>query len=178
MKKFINKNKKTIVLALISFILLIVGSLTISFIPTVLILVILGLIYYFVSKPKNKRKKTSGKEIFKTILIFGFCFMIFFLIAGVSFGVYIISTAPKFSEEKLYNKDATILYLANGEEFAKIGDEMRQKITYDELSQSLIDAIIATEDSRFFQHSGVDLPRFIKASISQLLGQVAVVLQP
>ena len=97
--------------------------------------------------------------------------MIFFLIAGVSFGVYIISTAPKFSEEKLYNKDATILYLANGEEFAKIGDEMRQKITYDELSQSLIDAIIATEDSRFFQHSGVDLPRFIKASISQLLGQ-------
>ncbi len=171
MKKFINKNKKTIVLALISFILLIVGSLTISFIPTVLILVILGLIYYFVSKPKNKRKKTSGKEIFKTILIFGFCFMIFFLIAGVSFGVYIISTAPKFSEEKLYNKDATILYLANGEEFAKIGDEMRQKVTYDELSQSLIDAIIATEDSRFFQHSGVDLPRFIKASISQLLGQ-------
>ena len=171
MKKFINKNKKTIVLALISFILLIVGSLTISFIPTVLILVILGLIYYFVSKPKNKRKKTSGKEIFKTILIFGFCFMIFFLIAGVSFGVYIISTAPKFSEEKLYNKDASILYLANGEEFAKIGDEMRQKVTYDELSQSLIDAIIATEDSRFFQHSGVDLPRFIKASISQLLGQ-------
>ena len=171
MKKFINKNKKTIVLALISFILLIVGSLTISFIPTVLILVILGLIYYFVSKPKNKRKKTSGKEIFKTILIFGFCFMIFFLIAGVSFGVYIISTAPKFSEEKLYNKDATILYLANGEEFAKIGDEMRQKVTYDELSQSLIDAIIATGDSRFFQHSGVDLPRFIKASISQLLGQ-------
>ena len=171
MKKCINKNKKTIILALISFILLIVGSLTISFIPTVLILVILGLIYYFVSKPKNKRKKTSGKEIFKTILIFGFCFMIFFLIAGVSFGVYIISTAPKFSEEKLYNKDATILYLANGEEFAKIGDEMRQKITYDELSQSLIDAIIATEDSRFFQHSGVDLPRFIKASISQLLGQ-------
>ena len=171
MKKFINKNKKTIVLALISFILLIVGSLTISFIPTVLILVILGLIYYFVSKPKNKRKKTSGKEIFKTILIFGFCFMIFFLIAGVSFGVYIISTAPKFSEEKLYNKDASVLYLANGEEFAKIGDEMRQKVTYDELSQSLIDAIIATEDSRFFQHSGVDLPRFIKASISQLLGQ-------
>ena len=171
MKKFINKNKKTIILALISFIILIVGSLTIGFIPTLLMLVIIGLFYYFVSKPKGKRKKTSGKEIFKTILIFGFCFMIFFLIAAGSFGVYIISTAPGFSEEKLYNKDATILYLANGEEFAKIGDEIRQKVTYDELSQSLIDAIIATEDSRFFQHSGVDLPRFLKASISQLLGQ-------
>ena len=171
MKKFINKNKRTIILALISFIILVIGSLTISFIPTLLILVILGLIYYFVSKPKGKRKKTNGKEAFKTVLIFGFCFMIFFLIAAGSFGIYIISTAPEFSEEKLYNKDASILYLANGEEFGKIGDEIRQKVTYDELSQSLIDAIIATEDSRFFQHSGVDLPRFLKASISQILGQ-------
>ena len=171
MKKFINKNKRTIILALISFIILIVGSLTISFIPTLLILIIVGLFYYFVSKPKGKRKKTNGKEIFKTVLIFGFCFMIFFLIAAGAFGVYIISTAPEFSEEKLYNKDASILYLANGEEFGKIGAEIRQKVTYDELSQSLIDAIIATEDSRFFQHSGVDLPRFLKASISQLLGQ-------
>ena len=171
MKKFINKNKRTIILALISFIILIVGSLTISFIPTLLILVIVGLFYYFVSKPKGKRKKTNGKEIFKTVLIFGFCFMIFFLIAAGAFGVYIISTAPEFSEEKLYNKDASILYLANGEEFGKIGAEIRQKVTYDELSQSLIDAIIATEDSRFFQHSGVDLPRFLKASISQILGQ-------
>ena len=171
MKKFINKNKRTIILALISFIILIVGSLTISFIPTLLILIIVGLFYYFVSKPKGKRKKTNGKEIFKTVLIFGFCFMIFFLIAAGAFGVYIISTAPEFSEEKLYNKDASILYLANGEEFGKIGAEIRQKVTYDELSQSLIDAIIATEDSRFFQHSGVDLPRFLKASISQILGQ-------
>ena len=171
MKKFINKYKKIIILALISLVVLIIGSLTISFIPTLLILIIIGLIYYFVSKPKNKRKKTSGKEIFKTVLIFGFCFTIFFLIAVGSFGIYIISTAPEFTEERLYNKDATILYLANGEEFAKIGDEMRQKVSYDQLSQSLIDAIIATEDSRFFQHSGVDLPRFIKASISQLLGQ-------
>ena len=171
MKKFINKNKRTIILALISFIILIVGSLTVSFIPTLLILVIVGLFYYFVSKPKGKRKKTNGKEIFKTVLIFGFCFMIFFLIAAGAFGVYIISTAPEFSEEKLYNKDASILYLANGEEFGKIGAEIRQKVTYDELSQSLIDAIIATEDSRFFQHSGVDLPRFLKASVSQLLGQ-------
>ena len=171
MKKFINKNKRTIILALISFIILIVGSLTISFIPTLLILIIVGLFYYFVSKPKGKRKKTKGKEIFKTVLIFGFCFMIFFLIAAGAFGVYIISTAPEFSEERLYNKDASILYLANGEEFGKIGAEIRQKVTYDELSQSLIDAIIATEDSRFFQHSGVDLPRFLKASISQILGQ-------
>ncbi len=170
MKKFYKKYKQTIIMALVSLILLIVGTITINFIPTLLILIFGFLIYFFVKKPKRKKKRNS-KEILKTILIFGFCFAIFSLIALTSFGVYIIIKAPAFSEENLYNKDATILYLANGEEFAKIGTEMRQKVSYDELSQSLIDAIIATEDSRFFQHSGVDLPRFIKASFSQLLGQ-------
>ena len=169
MKKFFKKNKKIIITALISLIILIIGSLTISFVPTILLMLFIGMIYFFVTK--KKKKKTSKIEIFKSLMIFGFSFAIFCLILGMSFGVYIIMTAPKFTEEKLYNKDASILYLANGEEFAKIGDELREKVTYDQLSQSLIDAIIATEDSRFFQHSGVDLPRFLKASFTQLLGK-------
>ena len=169
MKKFFKKNKKVIIAALISLIILIVGSLTISFVPTILLMLFIGMIYFLVTK--KKKKKTSKIEIFKSFMIFCFSFAIFCLILGISFGAYIITTAPKFTEEKLYNKDASILYLSNGEEFAKIGDELREKVTYDQLSQSLIDAIIATEDSRFFQHSGVDLPRFLKASFTQLLGK-------
>ena len=169
MTKFFKKNKKTIIAALISLIILIVGSLTISFVPTILLMLFIGMIYFFITK--KKKKKISKIEIFKSLMIFCFSFAIFCLILGISFGAYIITTAPKFTEEKLYNKDASILYLANGEEFAKIGDELREKVTYDQLSQSLIDAIIATEDSRFFQHSGVDLPRFLKASFTQLLGK-------
>ena len=56
-------------------------------------------------------------------------------------------------------------------EYAKLGTEVRQKITYDELPQVLIDALIATEDSRFFQHNGFDAPRFVKAAIGQVLGK-------
>ena len=167
MKKFFKKNKKIIITSLICLILLIVGSLIISFVPTILLMVLIGMIYFFV----NSKKKVKKGEIFKSIMIFCFSFAIFCLLLGISFGIYIIATAPDFTEEKLYNKDASILYLANGEEFAKVGAEMREKVTYDELSQSLIDAIIATEDSRFFQHSGVDLPRFLKASFTQLLGK-------
>lgn len=169
MKKFLKKNKKIIITSLICLILLIVGSLIISFVPTILLMVLIGMIYFFVNS--KKKKKVKKGEIFKSIMIFCFSFAIFCLLLGISFGIYIIATAPDFTEEKLYNKDASILYLANGEEFAKVGAEMREKVTYDELSQSLIDAIIATEDSRFFQHSGVDLPRFLKASFTQLLGK-------
>ena len=169
MKKFLKKYKKTIIAALVSLIILIVGTLLINFIPTILLMLFIGMIYFILNKKKKKKKNKI--EIFKTLMIFCFSFAILFLILGMSFGIYIMMTAPKFTEEKLYNKDASILYLSNGDEFAKIGDELREKITYDELSQALIDAIIATEDSRFFQHSGVDLPRFLKASFTQLLGK-------
>lgn len=125
---------------------------------------------------KEKIKKVSNKKgrfktIFKIFLIFGFIIGIAVLIIGILFLKYIIDNAPEFSEQNLYNKEATFLYDKNGDEFAKLGSEIRQKISYDDLSESLIDAIIATEDSRYFQHSGVDLPRFLKASVSQVLGK-------
>ncbi len=45
-----------------------------------------------------------------------------------------------------------------------------KKVKYDELPQVLIDAIVSTEDSRFYQHNGFDAPRFFKATLKQLLG--------
>ncbi|MEG2322621.1 MAG: transglycosylase domain-containing protein, partial [Bacilli bacterium] len=172
MKKLINtlkKNKKTVIITLISLIALLVGSFTIGFVKTFLIILLLDAIYFVVSKPKGKKKQ--GKDVVKTILIVGFTCVIFFLIAGVSFGIYIISSSPSFDPNKLINKEASILYYKDGSEITKLGTEIRQVISYDQLSQSLIDAVIATEDSRYFQHSGVDLPRFFKASVNQLLGK-------
>lgn len=169
MKQF-KKDSRPIIMAIASLVALFFGSLVIGFIPSLLIIIMIDLIIYFVGKPKKKTGQRSGKEILKTVLIVGFSCAIFILLVGISFGIYIISTAKEFTQEKLYNKDASILYAYNGEEYAKLGTELRQKVTYDELSQSLIDAIVATEDSRFFQHSGVDLPRFLVASIKQVLG--------
>lgn len=123
-------------------------------------------------KPKNKRK------IWYWILsiITGGAILVFLLL--IAFAIYIVVKAPEFTEDKLYNKESTVLYMANGEELATLGMsvgggdvEKRIKLDYDELPQVLIDAIIATEDARFFQHNGVDLARFLKASIGQVLGQ-------
>ena len=96
------------------------------------------------------------------------------LIAGFSllivFVGYVIMTAPEVSEKNLYKSSATVLYDINGKEFARLGAENRDRITYDDLPQVLVDAIVATEDSRFFQHNGIDIARFTKATIGQLLG--------
>ena len=84
---------------------------------------------------------------------------------------YVVLTAPEFDESALTVKDQTVIYDISGNVITTLGVEKRESVTYDELPQVLIDAIIATEDSRFFQHNGVDLLRFVKATFLQLLGR-------
>lgn len=167
--KRIKKDKKPILIALFSLIAILVGSFIINFIPSLLIVVFIDLIIFFMSKPK--KKKTNTTETLKTILIVCFCCAIFILLTGVGFCLYIVSTAKEFNPETLYTKESSIIYDKDGQEVIKLGTELRTTISYDQISQSLIDAVIATEDSRYFQHSGVDLPRFLKASAQQLLGR-------
>ncbi len=98
---------------------------------------------------------------------------ILFILAGIIFFAYIAISAGKFDPDKLYTKEASTLYDSDGNQFAQLGKEMRKKIKYKDLSEEMVNAIVATEDSRFFEHNGFDLPRFLKASFGQALGQNA-----
>ena len=117
----------------------------------------------------KKPKRSLWKKLLTTILILG----IICIIAIAGFFTYIVVSSPKFDENAFNVKDQTVVYDIKGEIIAKLGVQNRESVTYDQLPQVLIDAIIATEDSRFYQHNGVDLPRFIKATIQQLIGQEA-----
>lgn len=122
---------------------------------------------------KKKGHKTSGKskrklwKILLTLFIIG-CMVVVF--AVFAFFLYIVVTTGEFDPNALANKDRTILYDINGNEFATLGMENRESVTYDKLPEVLVDALIATEDSRFFQHNGVDVARFTKAALGQVLG--------
>ena len=115
---------------------------------------------------KKKRKRPLWKKILTFILILG----IIGVLSVTAFLGYVVVTAPEFNDSALVVKDQTVVYDISGNVIAKLGAEKRENISYDQLPQVLIDAIIATEDSRFFQHNGVDLFRFIKATIQQVLG--------
>ena len=117
-------------------------------------------------KPQ-KQKRPFWKKLITIILIFG----IIGVLSVTAFLAYVVVTAPEFNESDLAIKDQTVIYDIDGNVIAKLGTQKRESITYDKLPQVLIDAIIATEDSRFFQHNGVDLFRFIKATLQQLMGQ-------
>ena len=164
-------NNLFMIFAGLFIILMIVGYFVLGLLFTVFmgvgILIIAG-IAKLVDSVKNKPKQ---KKVVNTILIIILSLGILVMLAGIVFMIYIaISSNPKFDAEKLDSSEPTVLYDANGEEFAKLGSEMRDKVTYDELPEVLVDAIIATEDSRFFQHNGFDAPRFLRASIGQVFG--------
>ncbi len=122
-------------------------------------------------KPKKKHQgKKRAKNIFKILLIIFACgFMAFIILAGL-FLWSIVKNAPEFNPNNLYQSESSILYDSEGKIIAKLGTEKREKISFEEMSEVLVDAIIATEDSRFFQHNGFDLPRFLMASLGQVLG--------
>ena len=121
-------------------------------------------------KKKTKKKKKIWKRVIKIlIIIFFICCFLGFVAIGL-FINYIAKNAPTFNPNNLYKQESSILYDVNGNVFAKLGAQKRENITYDDLPEVLINAIVATEDSRFFEHSGVDWARFIKATIQQLVG--------
>ena len=122
-------------------------------------------------KTKKKQRKRFRFWYWILILLTIMAILVFF--AGIAFCYYIVTSAPEFDTAQLYEKEATLIYDKNMNLIATLGVEKREKLTYEELPQVLIDAIIATEDSRYFQHKGFDLPRFLKASVGQIMGQDA-----
>lgn len=122
---------------------------------------------HLLRKAKNDKKK---KKIINIILIIILGLGILCLALFAAFLVYITVTAPEFDAKKLDTKEMSIFYDKDEKKYAETGDERREKISYEDLPQVFVDALVATEDSRFFEHNGFDAPRFLKASVGQLLG--------
>ncbi len=97
-----------------------------------------------------------------------FCFSIFF-----GFMYYIYLRAPEFNTDLLYKKESSNIYDISGSLIATIGSEKREIVEYEDLPNVLVDAIIATEDNRFFQHKGLDIVRFLNAGTAYIQGKDA-----
>ena len=57
------------------------------------------------------------------------------------------------------------VFSADGRLIAEFGEQRRRPVRYEELPQTVIDAILATEDDRFFEHPGVDYQGLIRAAV-------------
>lgn len=124
------------------------------------------------SQPK-KPDKAANKKRNKRII---FSILSVLVVAVIGYGIYfvygIIKSTDTFSIEKLVSQEATEMYDTEGGSMGMWGNDeagTRENVTYEQLPQVLVDAVVATEDSRFFDHNGFDLPRIIKAAFGNLL---------
>ena len=91
---------------------------------------------------------------FWILITSGFAFVaLIFLLAG--FGVF--GKLPTFEElENPENNLASEVISIDGQTLGKYAKENRTPIRYKDLSTNLVEALVATEDERFYKHSGID----------------------
>jgi len=105
----------------------------------------------------EKAKKPLGRRIMKAVFLF-----ILFSTAcglGISFGTFfaVSQNLPSISELEEYEPNIiTYIYASNGEVIGEYAIEKRIEVPLEEISDVLIDAILATEDPRFYSHGGLD----------------------
>lgn len=92
------------------------------------------------------------------------------ILAGSILTIYYISTAPKLTEEALTATISSKIYDKNGDLIADLGAEKRSSATTSEIPTDLVNAIVAIEDQRFFNHRGVDVIRIAGSLINNLSG--------
>lgn len=115
-----------------------------------------------------KFRKMGGVALFKLVLI---CIISVIILAGcVGLGAYkgILSSSPDISALDVVPEGyATVVYDCEGHEMAKLVAENanRSYVTMEKIPQDLANAFVAIEDSRFYQHNGIDIKGIFRAGV-------------
>ncbi len=123
------------------------------------------------SETRRNRFRSSGRWWKRLLLRLTIIACVATLATGVlSYGLYLTVAAKyqkwaeEFDLENINNLDhPCIIYDRNGEEIGRIFDENRSYVTFDKISRSMIDALVAQEDKTFWTHKGYDPMGILRA---------------
>ncbi len=97
---------------------------------------------------------------------------IFFILTSCLLGFviyicYIANTNPEIKYEDFYNKNSTVVFDTNNQQIHSEAI-FQTNIAYEDISQNVINALVSTEDDKFFSHHGYNPSRIIKAVFNDL----------
>jgi len=118
--------------------------------------------------------KSGSNPLVKALLIIGVVFaLVFTLLLGYAF-LIAKPNLPKISALTDYNPKTPLrIYTADKVLIGEFGEERRKVIPLSEIPLSMRNAVIATEDDRFYSHGGVDYVGVIRAATANLRGHLA-----
>ncbi|WP_134090383.1 transglycosylase domain-containing protein [Olivibacter sp. XZL3] len=110
-------------------------------------------------------------KLLRYFLIFIYFVIIFLCAIELNFlGLFGYSPTSKDIKAPTLNI-ASELYTADGKLIGRYFRENRSPVVYDSISKSITQALIATEDIRFFKHRGVDFIAVISSALSTAQGE-------
>ena len=131
-------------------------------------------------RPRNTRvdpglpRKSSGSPLIKALLIIAAVGAIALsLLLGYAF-LIAKPNLPKISALTDYNPKTPLrIYSADKVLIGEFGEERRKVIPLNEIPMAMRNAVIATEDDRFYSHGGVDYVGVLRAGVANLRGHLA-----
>lgn len=120
---------------------------------------------------KKKTKTNKFKKYIKVMWGTYFCFLLAVIVFFVLLSLGVLGFMPTF--EQLENPKANLateVYSDSGELIGYIGIQNRSNVTFKDISPNLINALVATEDARFYEHSGIDLRSLLRVLTKTVLG--------
>jgi len=121
---------------------------------------------------KNQLSKEDVKRYTRNFwkIIIGAVALGFLFILSVRMGLF--GPLPSFKDlENPKNNLASEVISADGQVLGSYFAQNRSNVTYEELSPNLINALISTEDIRFYTHSGIDFKRTFTIIFYNLVGK-------
>ncbi|WP_424767158.1 transglycosylase domain-containing protein [Paenibacillus sp. sgz302251] len=115
---------------------------------------------------KNKRFKLRKINV-KHLIIFVAAMLVVTLLGG--WGTFrMMVNAQDVAQLSMPLPAATILYDREGKEATRISFNKIEGIGYKDIPQHMIDAVVAVEDKRFFEHDGMDLRAISRALVTNV----------
>jgi penicillin-binding protein 1A len=117
---------------------------------------------------KNSKKEDKYLKRFWIIILSPVAIVILVL-SSISLGLW--GFMPSFEElENPRSNLASEIYAADGVLLGTFFIHNRSNVGFDELSPNLVNALMATEDIRFHNHSGVDVRSIMRVLVRNILG--------
>lgn len=125
------------------------------------------------NKDISPRPLWKGKLIKWLWICFGAGWALLILVLVLVYNGWIGYMPPVEALRNPADKFATVVYSADGEELGRYFRNTGNRVyaDYNEISPNVINALIATEDSRFLDHSGIDLRAIGRVLVKTLILQ-------
>jgi penicillin-binding protein 1A len=122
-------------------------------------------------KEQKSKKPPKKGSLFKKVIIVFMVLGVLSVGAGAFTFASMIQDVPSLDASKLVDPLSTKFYDKDGKFLYEYGKEKRTKIKYDQVPKNLENAFIATEDSHFYEHHGIDIKRTGVAIFKNVTGE-------